>query len=99
MQISFERSGGFTGIPMRATVDTASLPSAEANHLRSLIESANFFRLPSAVAPSAQPDRFQYQLTVAENNREHTVTMGESTVPGTLRPLLDWLMETARGSR
>ncbi len=64
MQITFERSGGFAGLITTTTVDTATLPASEANQLRLLVEAANFFQLPSTIAPGSQPDRFQYQLTI-----------------------------------
>lgn len=96
MQITFERSGGFAGMITTTTVDTATLPPAQANQIRLLVEAANFFQLPTAIAPDNQPDRFQYQLTIQEGNQQHSVTVGESTMPGTLRPLVDCLMETAR---
>ncbi|MGA7932970.1 MAG: protealysin inhibitor emfourin [Kovacikia sp.] len=96
MRISFERSGGFAGISLTTTVDTATLTPAEGSQLRQVVEVADFFLLPAEIPSPAQPDRFQYRLTVEEGNRHHTVTMGESAVPGTLRPLLDWLLNAAR---
>ncbi len=99
MQITFERSGGFAGLITTTTVDTATLPPAQANQIRLMVEAANFFQLPTTIAPDNQPDRFQYQITVQEGSQQHTVTVGESTMPGTLRPLIDCLMEAARKNR
>jgi hypothetical protein len=96
MQISFERSGGFAGISLNTTVDTANLPPTDAAQLRQLVEVADFFHLPARMASPAQPDRFQYQLTVEDGDRHHTAILDESAVPGTLRPLLDWLLNAAR---
>ena len=96
MQITLERSGGFTGIPLTITVDTASLSPDQATQLRHLVEAADFFHLPAAPSTPAQPDRFEYEVTVQEGDRKHTLTFGEVAVPEALRPLLNWLMETAR---
>lgn len=96
MRVSFERTGGFAGIPMTTTVDAATLPPAEASQLRTLVEAANFFALPPQLPSAAQPDRFQYQITVEEGDRQHTVTFGEAAMPGTLRPLVERLMEQTR---
>jgi hypothetical protein len=99
MRIVFERSGGFTGMIVTTTVDTAILSPMERSTLHSLVEAADFFRLPGAIASPAQPDRFQYQITVEDGDRQHTVILGEAAVPGTLRPLLDWLMDAIRTKR
>ncbi len=96
MQVSFERSGGFAGIPMSFSVDAATLSSEESTRLRQLVDTANFFQLPKTISAPAQPDRFQYAITVQEGSRKHTVTVGEAGVPDTLKPLLNWLMEAAR---
>lgn len=96
MRITFERSGGFTGIPMTATVDTQTLAAAQVTEFQSLVEAADFFRLPATIPAAAQPDRFQYQITVEDGNRHHTVSVGESAVPGTLRPLIERMMQAAR---
>jgi hypothetical protein len=96
MHVSFERSGGVTGIPVTISFDTASLSSQEIIQLSRLIEISGFFELPSASPTPTQPDRFQYKIIVCEGDRQHTVTRGEVAVPATLKPLLDWLVEAAR---
>lgn len=84
---------------MNISIDTAKLPPTEASQVRSLVEEADFFQLPEAIAASAQPDRFQYHLTVAEQKRKHSITVSESSIPGSLKPLVDWLMDAARHPR
>lgn len=96
MQITVERSGGFTGMPLTITVDTAHLPPEQAVHLRHLVEAADFFHLPATLSATVQSDRFEYEVTVQEGDRKHTITFGEAAMPERLRPLLSWLMELAR---
>lgn len=93
MQVSLERSGGFAGIPISITVDTATLPPDQASHLCHLVERADFFALPTNFVSPAQPDRFQYKVSVQEGDRQHTVTVRESSIPANLKPLIDWLIE------
>jgi len=95
MQITVERSGGFTGMPLTRTVDTATLSPAQAAQLRHLLETADFFHLPATPSMPAQPDRFEYEVTIQEGDRNHMLRFGEAAVPETLRPLLNWLMKTA----
>ncbi|NDJ21439.1 hypothetical protein GS682_07270 [Nostoc sp. B(2019)] len=92
MRISFERTGGFAGISKKTTFDTATLPPNEAQELPRLVEAADLFKLPERItSPNPQSDRFQYKLTVEDNGKHHTVIVSEAALPGTLRPLIDWL--------
>ena len=92
MRISFERTGGFAGMIKTKTFDSAELPENEANRLPKLVEAANFYNLPPDISvPPNQPDRFQYTLTVEQEDRKHTVTVNEAAVPGDLKPLVEWL--------
>jgi hypothetical protein len=96
--MTFERTGGFAGMTMTKVIDTATLPAEKANQLRRLVDAADFFHLPATLtAKTSQPDRFQYHLTIQQNNQLHTVVMSEQAVPSTLKPLIDWLMAAARG--
>jgi len=97
MRISFERTGGFAGIRLTTIVDPATLPIEEANHLRQLVEAADFFHLPATIiSPTPQADRFQYRLTVEEKGRQHTVKVSEQAAPDALKPLIEWLVDAAR---
>jgi hypothetical protein len=97
MKITFQRSGGFAGVRVSKTLDTADLTPTDASKLQQLITAADFFRLPETITASKpQPDRFQYRVTVADNEQEHTVMMSEEVLPQSLRPLVEWLMQTAR---
>jgi len=96
MRIEFERSGGFAGIRLRATVETETLPAEQAQEIESLVDAADFFSLPrdlSATQPA--PDRFQYEVTVMDEARRHTVRADEAAVPVTLQPLLRRLTRMA----
>jgi hypothetical protein len=97
MKISFERTGGFAGIRLATTVDSATLTPEEAAQLRTLVDNAKFFALPAkikATAPGA--DRFQYAVTIETPNQRHTVTVDEGAAPPELRPLLNWLTTAAK---
>ncbi len=97
IKIDLERSGGFAGVTLRASVDTAKLPAAEADQLAGLLARVDLDELarrPSGI-PTA-PDRFQYDLTVTRGGRRQHVTFGERAVTPELRPLLNRLVELAR---
>jgi len=93
MRVTFERSGGFTGIPRSASVDVATLSSDDARKLERLVEDARFTTLPERIGSASRgADRFTYRVTVEPKGAApHTVEVAEDAVPASLRPLLDWL--------
>ena len=97
VRIDFQRSGGFAGLTFGTSVDTASLPPEEARQIEDMVQQADFFALPQTVSgPPVGADRFQYDITVTRGDTSHSVSVGESAVPPTLRPLLDRLTDMAR---
>jgi hypothetical protein len=92
MQITLERSGGFTGMPLTVTIDTAALSPDQTAQLHQLVEAADFFHVPTTNTASAKPDRFEYTVTVREGDRTHTITVSETAIPEPLKPLLQWLV-------
>jgi hypothetical protein len=100
MQITFEQTGGFTGIPMTVTVDVDKLPPPEAQDFRQLVTTARFFELPELITtPVPGADRFSYTITVEAEGRTHCVTVSEGAVPEALRPLIQRLRGMARARR
>ena len=97
MRIEFERRGGFAGAPLRASLDTAALPADEAHQIEQLVEQGNVSGL-AAKSPEAGAgaDQFQYNLTVIQGASQHSVSLGETQVPESLRPLLVRLTALAR---
>ena len=99
MRVRFERTGGFAGIRVDATIDTDDLPPEDARELEEMVSAAGFFDLPAVVAALAPgADRFQYSLTVQHESREHTVELGESAATGAMDTLLQRLSTLARSS-
>ncbi|HEY4025791.1 MAG TPA: protealysin inhibitor emfourin [Candidatus Dormibacteraeota bacterium] len=82
--LEVERSGGFGGLTLRASVPLAQLSPRE----RAAIEEC--FRHPSA--PPSGPDRFVYRFRM----HGHEADVQEDQVPVELRPLLDRLTSSWR---
>ena len=100
MRIHFERTGGFAGMRVAATIDTQSLSPEQANEIEDMVKGVNFFDLPGELeAPDPGADRFQYRLTINTEGRTHTIEVGEAAAPDELRPLLRKLTVMARSSR
>ena len=97
MRITFERTGGFTGVRVKTTIDTADLTSREATKLCRLVSSSDFFHLPQTMTPlKPAADRFLYKVVVEDSDREHTVVVSEELVSSSLRPLIERLTKEAR---
>lgn len=100
MIIQFERSGGFTGIPLRATIDVDQLADEEKHPLVDLIQMVDFFGLPATFETSKPaPDRFHYRLTIQDANRRHSIEASEPNVPDQLQPLINQVARLARKTR
>lgn len=87
-QIDFERSSGLVGRRIRYSVDLHDLSADEAQNLQKLIDEANFFDLPEDLHGSATPDEFQYQLSIQDGDKRHTVNASDTTMPRSLVPLV-----------
>jgi len=89
--IHFKRSGGFIGQGMRFELDLNQLPVSNARHITRLIEQAQFFDLPENLIVKFNPDEYQYTITVDVGILSHTVRTNDTTMPVSLRPLVDEL--------
>lgn len=96
MHIFFKRSGGFTGIPVQAEVDTSSLPADQAEAIENMLVDAHFFELPSDPTQVNEADRFTYELKVVSDEVEHTVYFSEQNAPGEINTLVRHLTILAR---
>jgi hypothetical protein len=97
MKIDFKRSGGFAGMLVEASIDTATLPPDQADKLHQLVQNAGFFDLPARPGgPAKGADQFQYTVTVKEEGRRHSVETSDGTAQASLRPLLRELTRLAR---
>lgn len=89
--IAFKRSGGFVGQGMRLQLDLGQLPDRDARYLIHLIEQAEFFNLPENLIVKFNPDEYQYTITIDVGILSHTVRTNDTTMPASLRPLVDEL--------
>ena len=89
--ITFKRCGGFVGKGMRFQLRLDELPEEERRGLLRLIEQSRFFNLPENLIVKFKPDEYQYTITVDAGVIFHTVRTNDSTMPATLRPLVDQL--------
>lgn len=89
--IFFKRSGGFVGQGMRFQLDLDNLPAEDGRYLIHLIEQAQFFNLAENFIIKFRPNEYQYTITVESGEQIHTVRANDSTMPASLKPLVDRL--------
>jgi hypothetical protein len=100
MRIHFERSGGVTGIPIKATIDSQTLTGEETQRLQELMQAVDFFDLPAHLIETSPlgGDQFYYIVTIADEGQANTIKTTDSAAPADLRPLLHQLTLLARRS-
>jgi hypothetical protein len=94
VRLELRRSGGFAGITRSASVDTADLPSEEADELAGLLERSGVLHSAAggpARAPGA-PDRFRYRLVVERREERVEVAFSEEAMGPELRALVERLL-------
>lgn len=79
------------GQGMKFELDLEHLPITDARYLIRLIEQAEFFNLPENLIIKFNPDEYQYTVTVDAGVVSHTVRTNDTTMPESLRPLVDEL--------
>ena len=89
--ITFKRCGGFVGKGMRYQLRLDELPGDDASALLRLIQQAEFFNIPENLIVKFNPDEYQYTITVDAGVICHTVRTNDTTMPASLRPLVDEL--------
>jgi hypothetical protein len=100
MRIDYERTGGFAGIRLAATIDTATLPADQSATLQNLIDEAHFFDLPAKIpSPPNVADQFNYRVTIEAAGKRHTVEAGEASASPALQALQQQLTLLARSAR
>jgi hypothetical protein len=89
MKITVKRTGGFAGLSENiADLDISQLDSGKAEKVAAKVREIGFFDYPAVVAAGAVgADMYQYEITVTDGPKHHSVTFSEGA-PETV-PLLD----------
>ncbi|MBU2664200.1 hypothetical protein KOI35_11925 [Actinoplanes bogorensis] len=93
LRAELHRTGGFTGRPLHTVADSRSLPPPHAARLRRLMQTLDFTTLTSTFNPPAGADMFRYDLTLQRGDDHWKGTVSDASIPPTLRPLLQFLVE------
>jgi len=93
MKIRFRQSGGVAGLAKVAEVDSGQIPHGEAGRLQALVDDALSQSIPEA--GPAMPDEEQYYVEIEIAERRQTILVARSSMPGPVRPLIEYLEKLA----
>jgi emfourin len=94
--INFKRTGGSIGRELTMDFDLNNMPASEAQRLHNMLNESNFFEVPVVNDLRASPDEYEYVITVVAGNSIHTVHVSDTSMPQSLRPLVEDLTEIAK---
>jgi hypothetical protein len=79
-------------------LDLGTLPGPSAQRLHGLLTESNFFDIPLVNDLRLGPDEHEYTITVVAGNSLHTVHASDTSMPQSLRPLVEELTELAQAA-
>ena len=91
--IHFRRTGGSMGREMAMDFDLGTMPGGVSQRLQSLLTESIFFDIPVVNDLRTSPDEYQYDMTVVAGNSIHTIHISDTSMPESLRPLVEELTE------
>jgi hypothetical protein len=83
------------GREMTRDFDLGSMPGSVARRLDGLLTDSNFFDVPLVHDLRTHPDEYQYDITVVAGNSIHTIHVTDTSMPESLRPLVEELTDLA----
>ena len=78
--------------------DLAGMPAYVSQRLENLLSDSRFFDIPVVNDLRSGPDEYEYAITVVAGNAIHTVHVSDTSMPNSLRPLIEQLTELARAT-
>lgn len=97
--INYKRTGGTMGQEMAIDFNLNEMPDDVSQRLHNLILESDFFNTPVENAAMSRPDEYEYIVTIDAGNSMHTVRATDTSIPESLRPLIEDLTELAKTSK
>lgn len=96
--INFKRTGGAMGRDLTMDFDLNNMPTSESLRLQNMLAESRFFEVPVVNDLRTGPDEYEYVITVVAGNSIHTVHVSDTSMPPSLRPLVEDLTEIAKAT-
>jgi len=96
-EISFERSGGFTGMVTRSEVSSKSLDLESLQKLKNLLNESGLLSFPEGEGQTGnKPDSFQYRIVLKQPEADKTWILANEDLGEKMRALVEFLRQLAR---
>jgi len=89
--INFKRTREGEDRELAMNLDLDSMPGSLAARLQSLLTDSKFFDIPLMNDLHTTPNEYRYDITVVAGNALHTIHISDSSIPPSLRPLIEEL--------
>ena len=86
------------GSDLSMDFDLNNMPASESRRLHNMINESKFFDVPVVHDLRTAPDEYEYVITVVAGNSIHTVQVSDTSMPPSLRPLVEDLTEIAKAT-
>ena len=98
--VHFQQTGGFAGLSRSLEFSSDTLSVQEQKQLHKLIKDSDFFeiRIDNKENDKSR-DQFQYEILIKQNDREGSISVSDSNMPESIRPLIDYLSRKVRTQR
>ena len=90
MRVSFRQSGGFAGLIRGCELETAAMPSEEADRLSTLVRRCLEGEAPAENEGDSR-DEMSYEIVIEEEGLPLRLAFSDRGVPPSTRPLLEFL--------
>jgi hypothetical protein len=93
MKIQIERSGGFTGIIKKITVDTENLPKDIANNIEKNLSKTKLANRLTYNKKSRVPDCYYYKISTHRGKNKQNIEFSEFDIDKELRTMVNSLFK------
>lgn len=93
MKIEIERSGGFTGIIKKITMDTETLPKNMANDIEKKLFKAKLANRLSYTTKRRVPDSYYYKISSHVGKHTQKIEFSEFDIDNELRTMVNFLFK------
>lgn len=93
MKIEIERSGGFTGIIKKITVDTENLPKDMANNIEKNLSKTRLANRLMYTTKSRIPDCYYYKISTHQGKNKQKIEFSEFGIDKELRKMVNSLFK------
>lgn len=95
MKVRFVQAGGYAGLIKGWEVDSATLSSDEAGELERLVRDSGISESGETLSAAGR-DLQQYELSIEDRTLKVSVTLDDSSVPQSAKPLIAYLKKRSR---